>query len=80
MKFILVLAVVLVAFWIWRNNRLGDREAPRPPTPPRAPQSPAIMVACAHCGMHLPSVEAVQGNRGTYCSQEHRRLGEDTGV
>ncbi len=78
MKFLLVMAVVLVAFWIWRNNRLGDRDASR--KPPQAPQSPAIMVACAHCGMHLPSVEAVQGNRGVYCCHEHRRLSEDAGT
>jgi uncharacterized protein len=80
MKFLLVMAVVLVAFWIWRNNRLGDREASRPPTPPRAPQSPAIMVACAHCGMHLPDVETVQGRSGVYCCQEHRRLSEEAGT
>ncbi|MCU0926076.1 MAG: hypothetical protein MUF44_08550 [Hydrogenophaga sp.] len=80
MKYLLVIAVVLVAFWVWRNNRLGDRDASRPPTPPRAPQSPAIMVACAHCGMHLPSVEAVQGQHGVYCCHEHRRLSEDAGA
>lgn len=77
MKYLLVVAVVLVAFWIWRNNRLNDREASRPPTPPRTPPSPAIMLACAHCGMHLPDIEAVQGDRGVYCCHEHRRQSEE---
>jgi uncharacterized protein len=78
MKFLLVLAVVLVAFWIWRNNRLGERDEARPPAP-RAPQRPAIMVACAQCGMHLPDAEAVRGHQGVYCCQEHRRQREEAG-
>ena len=47
MKFLLVLAVVLVAFWIWRNNRLNER--PGAPPPP-APGKPVAMLACDHCG------------------------------
>lgn len=76
MKILLVLAVVLVAFWIWRNNRLGQRDESRP-TATRAPQLPAIMVACAHCGMHLPDTEAVRGAQGVYCCHEHRRQREE---
>lgn len=73
MKFLLVLAVVLVAFWIWRNNRLNER----PGTPPaRAPGKPVAMVACDHCGTHLPEVEVIKGQRGVYCCQEHRRQNE----
>ena len=75
MKYLLVLAVVMVAFYIWRNNRLGDRaDAPRQASPPpgRA-KVPAIMVACRQCGTHLPETEAVQGSQGAYCSADHRR-------
>ena len=76
MKFALVIAVVLVAVWIWRNNRQNERnDAPGPAA--RRPASPAPMVACAHCGMHLPQDEAVRGQRGVYCCHEHRRQAEE---
>lgn len=76
MKYLLVAAVVLVAFWIWRNNRRADQAAPPPPPRSRAVGQPAPMVACSHCGMHLPADEAVQGRAGSYCCQEHRRQAE----
>jgi len=78
MKFLLVLAVVLVAFWFWRNNRQSGRDAARPPAPPAA-QRPAIMLACAQCGMHVPDNEAVRGAQGDYCCHEHRRQREPEG-
>lgn len=82
MKYLLVMAVVLVAFWIWRHNRLGSRDRSQPPPAvPRAPNTPAIMVTCAHCGMHLPEVEAVRGQQGgVFCCPEHRRLREEPGA
>lgn len=78
MKYLLVLAVVMVAFYIWRNNRLGDRaEASRRAPPPAGrPQLPTVMVACQQCGTHLPETEAIKGTQGVYCSTEHRRLRE----
>lgn len=76
MKFALVIAVVLVAVWIWRNNRQSESgDAPGPAA--RRPIGPAPMVACAHCGMHLPQDEAVRGQRGFYCGHEHRRQTEE---
>ena len=45
----------------------------------RAP-GPQAMVACAHCGLHLPQPDAVEGEGGRhYCSAEHRRLGPRNG-
>ncbi len=78
MKFLLVLAVLLVAFWIWRNNRQigSDQGAPPAPPKPRASRTPMVMVACPHCGTHLPESDAVVGRLGAYCSAEHRQLHE----
>jgi uncharacterized protein len=77
MKYLLVFAVVMVAFWVWRNNRLTDGD---PPSGARArkspPASPAIMVACLECGTHLPESEAVSGREGRYCCTEHRQQRE----
>ena len=78
MKYLLVIAVVLVAFWIWRNNRQADRGNDRPHTP--GPNSgPTRMVACSHCGTHVPESEQLAGRRGVYCCAEHRRLAQDIG-
>lgn len=74
MKYLLVIAVVMVAFWIWRNNRRAEsaeRTAQRPA--PRPPGQPVTMVACRTCGTHLPQTEAVTGREGFYCSADHRQ-------
>lgn len=75
MKFILVLAVLLVAFYVWRNNRKPDR--PAPPAAPSQPEPPQLeMVRCAVCGLHLPKTDAITTNAGAYCSNEHRQQAE----
>ena len=33
------------------------------------------MVACAHCGLHVPESESIRGAGEFFCSDEHRRLG-----
>lgn len=77
MKYLLVLVVVMVAFYIWRNNRINDRAAAPPPPPSKGhARLPVVMVACLHCGTHLPQADTVQGTLGPYCSADHRRLNE----
>ena len=78
MKYLLVLAVVLVAIWLWRKGRQEDmrsRTTP-PPRKPPAVGAPATMVRCAHCGLHLPATDAVTGTEGVYCSAAHRQAAE----
>jgi uncharacterized protein len=80
MKYLLVFAVVVVAFWFWRQGRQAEHRAPPPtqrPTKPLPP--PTAMVACLQCGTHLPDTEAVGGRQGVYCCEEHRRLREGQG-
>ena len=55
MKYLLVLAVVLVAAWIWRNNRRVGR-GPGGPPPLAVPQD---MVRCPVCSVHLPRSDAL---------------------
>lgn len=78
MKYLLVLAVVAVAIWIWRNNRREEIRAATPPPrrPPRV-AGPEAMVRCAHCGLHLPAADAVSGRGGSYCTPAHRQAAED---
>ena len=78
MKYLLVLAVVLVAIHIWRSNRRERPQAPPPPKRPRTLGTPEAMARCAHCGMHLPAAEGVEGRRKAdiYCSVAHREQAE----
>jgi len=75
MKYLIVLAVVVVAIWIWRQNRREEAQE-RAAARPRAVPGPQAMLRCAHCGVHLPAADAVAGRQGSYCSETHRRLGE----
>lgn len=73
MKYLLLLALLVVAYLVWRNARIS-RDAPPPPGPAQ-PGLPQEMVRCAHCGVHLPRPDALTGANGLpYCSQEHRLL------
>ena len=75
MKYLLVLSVLVVAFWVWRNNRQTESRDGKPAAPKPA-ALPMAMVACLECGTHLPESEAVRGPRGSYCCTEHRQLHE----
>jgi len=84
MKYLLVLAVLWVAIWLWRKNRReemreAEREqaAARAQRPPAAPAAPQTMLRCAHCGVHLPASDAIAGPGETvYCSAAHRQAAE----
>jgi uncharacterized protein len=82
MKYLLVLLVVTVGLWLWRQGRrdgLRERDAARrtPPAPPPAVAAPQAMVRCARCGLHLPASDAVAGRSGAvYCSLADRRDAE----
>lgn len=73
MKFLFLLLVVLVVIWAIKRGNTGKS---RPKAPENA--APAEMVSCAHCGIHLPHAEAVIGQKGLYCSTEHRSAAQDS--
>lgn len=77
MKYLLVLAVLLIAWYLWRSARdREDDERRRPPPPAPPPALPLDMVRCPVCALHLPRPDAVAGASGRlYCSAEHRRDG-----
>jgi uncharacterized protein len=77
-RFLLIAAVVVVAVWLIRRALLRGRSgAPGSDAggarPPAAGQGD--LVKCAHCGTHLPRVEARPAGELLYCSDEHARLG-----
>ncbi len=76
---LLVLFIVLV---VWATRLLRRRERQRRPRPrPDGQPHPAsdddhVMLACAHCGLHLPRSESLPGRGGVYCCEEHRAIVE----
>lgn len=81
MKYLVVFAVLALAFWIWRKNRdasANNSEQSKPVAQNSHKRSgmPQLMVTCASCGVHLPQAEAVNGARAAYCSEVHRRKEE----
>ena len=76
MKYLLVIAFVLVVFWLWRSAKPGSGQAAQPSRPSRKPskeKETTEMVACDFCHVHLPKSEALIGRDGFYCSEAHRR-------
>ena len=72
MKYLVLFAVLYIAYLVWRHNRIEEgRSASR-----GAPPAPQQMVSCAVCGLHLPQPDAVRGADGRFfCGQEHRLRG-----
>ena len=77
MKYILVLAVVLIAVFVWRSNRVV-RKAPgaRPGKAGKDGVKAIEMVRCDVCGVHCPKIDSLVGKRGVYCTAQHRSQAE----
>ena len=69
MKFILLLAVVILVLWLVRRGlrRVPGPDAAAPPLP-----TPEAMVACRQCGLNFPSGDALPGRGGVFCTEAHR--------
>ena len=79
MKYVLVVLAVVFGVWLWRQRRRADPESTAaPPAPPSHPDPVQAMVACRHCGLHLPASDAIPGRLGGYCSADHRQAAEPT--
>lgn len=75
MKYLLVIAVVLLILGLARTKRRVDAKPARRAAAADKP-APEAMVRCAHCGVHLPRREALAGaGSGLYCSEAHRLAG-----
>jgi uncharacterized protein len=69
MKYLIVVLVVLVLGWLLLRGRS------RPETDARAASretQPQEVVACRHCGLHLPRIDAIEDHNGVFCSEAHR--------
>jgi uncharacterized protein len=75
MKFLVVLLAVLLLLWLlFGRSRASRGESPRGKGA-RASAASEGMVACAHCGVHVPVSEALQRDGLSYCGAAHRDAG-----
>lgn len=72
-KILLIVAVVVAVLWLLRRSTAARRDdkAARPDGLP----PPQAIVACAHCGVHLPQRDAVALGGHAYCSGAHADAG-----
>ena len=76
MKFLLLVVLLLAAFWIWNNGRRRPDDSATPKQGANRSAPAQDMVACEICSVHLPRSDAVTGGDGRlYCSAEHRLRG-----
>lgn len=64
--------LILIGLWLVLTivkRALSSRRKSSPGKPPAV----AKMVACAHCGVHIPESEALREGNRHYCSAEHYR-------
>jgi uncharacterized protein len=74
MRFIVLIALVVLAVWLIRRalrGPAGKMDVGKTATQANGGE----LVRCAHCGVHLPRAEARQAAGALYCSEEHARLG-----
>jgi uncharacterized protein len=79
-KIFILLGLALVVVLWWTKSRPRGHDQARHPTRPdsKVPQAPGHMpmLACAHCGVHLPKADALADPEGRwYCGEAHRSAG-----
>ncbi len=74
MKYLLLIALVAVIWWVVKNR--SGRPMQRPSKKSAAPE---MMVTCAHCGVHLPQSDSVVEDGVHFCSEAHRQAGKASG-
>ena len=70
-----LLRILIILFGLWLVIQIIKRVFAAPPEEHHTAK-PAIprMVACAHCGIHVPESQAVRDGDKVYCCEEHRKL------
>ena len=71
MKYLLLVSVVLVLWWVWkkRTDQSADGVVPKE-------RPPEKIVECAHCGVNHPLSESLTEGEANYCCAAHRQAGK----
>ncbi|MFM1879882.1 MAG: hypothetical protein RLZZ344_116 [Pseudomonadota bacterium] len=81
----ILIVVVLVGLALWMLRRALGRPGQKTPPAPRQTKKESRqsgpktldLIACRHCGLHLPRSEAVWRGERSYCSEAHAAAHED---
>ncbi len=81
LKLVIFLVLAVVAVLWFTKGRLRNKGTAHEPAGGASGAtkkgSPAPIVACAHCGVHLPQADALTDSAGlTYCGEPHRLAGK----
>jgi uncharacterized protein len=71
-RLLVLILLVVAAIWLVKRALLPKGRMSQKQGAP----TPDELVACAHCGVHLPRAEARLAAGGLYCCEEHARLGK----
>jgi uncharacterized protein len=74
-KLLIVLLVGVVAAWLIFGRRRKPVEPVAGTQTQAGREEGQAMVACAHCGLHLPRGDAIADGDASYCSPAHRAAG-----
>lgn len=72
MKFVLLLLLAALAWWLIRRTGRAPAPPPSPTRPQKEPPAHEAMVACAHCQVHMPQGEALWQDGRAFCGESHR--------
>lgn len=76
MKYLLIIAIVLLVLWLWRGSRRADGDGAAG-AQPKGGVLQQDMVRCPVCSVHFPRADALPGPDGQlYCCAEHRSRAE----
>ncbi|MBI5782369.1 MAG: hypothetical protein HZA69_01350 [Gammaproteobacteria bacterium] len=68
-----LLRITIILIGLWLVLTIVKRALASRRTPPTDKPVVARMVACAHCGVHIPESEAVRDGDKYYCCEEHQK-------
>jgi uncharacterized protein len=81
MKFLLLIGLLVGVAWLvsWLSSTSNQQPGEPDPTIDEPTGESEEMVACTHCGVHLPRGEATSSSAGWFCSDAHREAHPGTG-
>lgn len=74
-KLLIFVLIMVAVYWVRRGlskPAAGSGDSRAAGADRKA--EPEKMLACVHCGIHVPESEGVLDDRDFYCCAEHRRL------
>jgi len=78
LRVILLVLSVIALVWLLRRafSTTGNRQKAGRASNDGAQTRVDELVRCAHCGVHLPRIDAQTQDGRYFCSREHARLGD----